>query len=60
LDADLADGRTYVCNDASSVADVAGMAALMICDFAKQSAPDELTCVKRWETAVRARPSWRF
>ncbi len=58
LDAELADGRTYVCEDNFSVADITGMAALMICQFAEMPVPEEFENVKRWETALRERPSW--
>ncbi len=58
LDDELADGRTYVCDDAFSVADITGMAALMVCQFAEIPVPGGLAHVKRWETALRARPTW--
>lgn len=58
LDAELADGRSYVCRNAFSVADITGMAALRICDFAKEAIPDNLSHAKRWEAAVRDRESW--
>ncbi len=59
LDQELSDGRTYVCDDSFSIADITGIAALMICGFAGQSVPEGLTHVKRWEAAMRARPSWQ-
>lgn len=58
LDRELSDGRRYLCDDAFSIADITGMATLLICRFAKESVPEGLTHAKRWETAVRARPSW--
>jgi glutathione S-transferase len=58
LDAELSDGRTFVAGDRFSVADITGMAALRICDFAEQSVPEELAHAKRWERAVRDRQSW--
>ncbi len=58
LNAELSDGRTFVAGDQFSVADITGMAALRICDFAKQSVPEELSHAKRWEGAVRDRGSW--
>ncbi|MEO0997760.1 MAG: glutathione S-transferase family protein [Pseudomonadota bacterium] len=58
LDTELADGRTYVCDDAFSVADITGMAALMVCQFANTPVPEELRHVKRWETALCSRPTW--
>ena len=59
LDNELSDGRTYVCDDRFSVADITGMAALMICDFSKEEVPAALTHVKRWEVAVRAHNAWK-
>ena len=58
LDAELSDGRTYVCGGTFSIADITGMAALIIADMSKLSTPDGLAHVKRWETAVRGRPGW--
>ena len=58
LDAELADGRTYICEDAFSIADITGMACLMVGDFAGLTAPADATNVARWEAAVRGRPSW--
>jgi len=59
LDAELSDGRSFVCRDKLSVADITGMAALRICDFAEQIIPDDLQHAKRWEAAVRARPGFQ-
>lgn len=59
LDAELSDGRTFVCNDRFSIADITGMAALHICDFFGHPVPEGVPNVKRWETAMRARPSWK-
>lgn len=58
LDNELADGRTYVSDDRFSVADITGMAALMICDFSQEKIPESLLHVKRWETAVRSHKAW--
>lgn len=58
FDAELSDGRTFVADDRFSVADITGMAALRICDFARESVPGELANAKRWESAVRDRQSW--
>lgn len=58
LDAELADGRTYLVDDAFSVADITGMACLMVCDFAQIDLPKDTPNVARWEAAVRGRPSW--
>jgi len=58
FDAELADGRSYVCDDVFSVADITGMAALMVCRFADMPVPEKFGNVKRWEDAMYARPSW--
>ena len=58
FDRELADGRSYVCDDAFSVADITGMAVLMICRFAEMPVPARFENVKRWEGAMLARPSW--
>ena len=58
LDSELADGRTYICDDVFSVADITGMAALFICDFAKITLPEELVNLQRWISAVKARRGW--
>lgn len=58
LDGELADGRTYLVDDAFSIADITGMACLMVCDFGEMSLPTDAPNVARWEAAVRARPSW--
>jgi glutathione S-transferase len=58
LDVELADGRTFVADDRFSVADITGMAALRICDFAGQDIPENLAHARRWEAAVRDRKGW--
>ncbi|MBX2856418.1 MAG: glutathione S-transferase family protein, partial [Rhodobacteraceae bacterium] len=58
FDAELSDGRTYVSGDTFSIADITGMAALIIADMSKLSPPEGLAHVKRWEAAVRGRPGW--
>ncbi len=58
LDTELSDGRTFVAGDRFSVADITGMAALRICDFAKEQVPEDLPHTKRWERAVRDKKSW--
>lgn len=55
LDAELSDGRSFVCNDRFSIADITGLAALGICDMFGHPVPDGLDNVKRWETVVRDR-----
>lgn len=58
LDAELADGRTYLCDDAFSIADITGMAALMVSDFTEIGIPADAPNAARWAATVRARPSW--
>ena len=58
LDSELSDGRTYVCDDKFSVADITGMAALMISDFSDQEIPEDYIHARRWEAAVRAHEAW--
>ena len=59
LDEELTDGRTFMCSDRFSIADITGIAALHICDMFKHPVPEGLPNVKRWESALRARPSWK-
>jgi len=58
LDQELADGRTYVCNDAFSIADITGMAALFVCDFAAIPLPQNLKNMDRWVSAVKSHNVW--
>lgn len=58
FDEQLSDGRTYIVDDKFSIADVAGMTALLVSDFAEQPVPESLTHVKRWEQAVRGKKGW--
>lgn len=58
LDGELSDGRTWVCDDRFSIADITGIAALHIGRMFEKPIPDGLANVKRWEEAALARPSW--
>ncbi len=58
LNDELSDGRTYIVDDAFSIADITGMAALVVGGFLDLSIPEGLEHVTRWEQAVRARPVW--
>lgn len=58
LDGELSDGRAFIAGDTFSVADITGMAALMVCGFLEVSIPVEVKYVKAWEEKMRARPSW--
>ncbi|GAB5382263.1 MAG: glutathione S-transferase family protein [Aliiglaciecola sp.] len=58
FDNELADGRTFVAGD-FSIADITGMAALMICGFLGElNVPKELSHAQRWVKAVTSRPSF--
>ncbi len=58
LNEEIADARPFIAGDAFSVADITGMTALKICDIVELPVPGHLAHVKKWESAVRARPSW--
>ncbi|MBV1906098.1 MAG: glutathione S-transferase family protein [Pseudomonadales bacterium] len=58
LDDELDDGRTYICNDSFSVADITGMAALFVSEFADIAVPQQLKNVSRWISAVREHDVW--
>lgn len=58
LNEDLSDGRTYIALDQYSVADITAMGALFVMGFMQMEIPDSLEHVKRWESAVRAKPVW--
>ncbi len=59
LDRELADGRPFFAGDDFSVADITGMATLFGCDIAGKSIADDLRHLKRWEQAMRSRPSFQ-
>lgn len=58
LDGELADGRPYVAGNRFSIADITGMAALMVGDFVGVEIPASLSHVNRWNDTVRSRASW--
>lgn len=58
LDGEISDGRPFVAGDAFSVADITGMAVLMVCGFLNIEISSELKHVNRWAKSMRARPSW--
>ncbi|MEC9345927.1 MAG: glutathione S-transferase family protein [Pseudomonadota bacterium] len=60
LDRELSDGRTWVVDDRFSIADITGMAGVLVCGFAGLEIPADLVHARRWEAAVRARPSFDF
>lgn len=58
LDSEFSDGREYVAGDNFSVADITGMAALMICRIMKQDVPASLKYIKQWQDKVQQRGAW--
>lgn len=58
FDKEMADGRPYAAGQDFTVADIADMAALRVCEYAEEAIPDGLTNAKAWEARVRARDSW--
>jgi glutathione S-transferase len=58
LDEAMADDRPYVAGDAFSVADITGMATLLGMDFCEKRIDPRFARLKRWEAAMRARPSF--
>jgi len=57
LDSELSDGRSYLCNESFSIADITGMAALWLCGVADIPVP-EYKHLKRWEMTVRTHDIW--
>lgn len=58
LDSELSDGRAFVAGDRFSIADITGMAALMICQIIDQTIPESVSHVNRWADKMRSRPTW--
>jgi len=58
LDQEISDGRPFIAGDDFSVADITGMAAVMVCGFLNIEIPEEFRSVHRWIASVTARPSW--
>ncbi len=58
LDQELSDRRPFIAGDSFSVADITGMATLMIAGYLKAQLPDGLPHFQRWATAMQARPSF--
>lgn len=59
LDGELADGREFVAGDEFTVADITGMAALMIGGFLEGlSIPGDLANVQKWAEAMSTRKSF--
>ncbi len=58
FDRELADGRPFVAGEEFTIADITGMAALLVCDIAEKSLTSDLQHAKRWEKAMRGRSSF--
>ncbi|MFY0610617.1 MAG: glutathione S-transferase family protein [Hyphomicrobiaceae bacterium] len=58
LDGELSDGRAFVSGDSFSIADITGMASLMICQIIDQAIPESVSHVNRWADKMRSRPTW--
>ena len=58
LDGEISDDRPFVAGESFSVADITGMAALIIAGLVRLELPAELTHLRRWADRLRSRPSW--
>lgn len=59
LESELTDGREFIAGDQFSIADITGMAALMICGFLDTlHIPKELPHVINWVNKIQQRPSF--
>jgi glutathione S-transferase len=56
LDRELG-GREFAAGDAFSIADITGLISIDFMKPARIAVPDELTHVRRWHAALKARPS---
>ncbi len=58
LNQELSDGRPFVSGESFTIADITGMAALMVCDVVEKTLPDHLEHANRWQRRMRAQPSF--
>lgn len=58
LDRELADGRPYIAGNTFTIADITGMAALMVCGVIDKALPQGNGHAARWADAMRMRPSF--
>jgi glutathione S-transferase len=56
LDARLSDNE-FICGPHFMIADITGMVTVDFCGWTKLTAPEHLTHLRRWHSAVSARPS---
>jgi glutathione S-transferase len=47
----------FICGPHFTIADITGMVTVDFCGWAKLRAPEHLTHLRRWHSAVSARPS---
>lgn len=59
LESEIADGRAFIAGNEFSIADITGMAAVMICGFLDAlNIPEELPHVSNWVKKIKQRPSF--
>ena len=58
FDRELSDGRPFVTGARFTIADITGMAALMVCEIAGRPVPSDLKHTNRWVENMRTRPSF--
>jgi len=58
LDAELADGRSFIAGETFTMADIIGMGLVMVMGFTQIETPSELTNVVRWQQAMASRPTF--
>lgn len=58
LEQEISDGRPFIAGDKFSIADITGMAALMVCGFISLEIPSEFKQVNQWAKSMQSRPSW--
>lgn len=58
LDGELSRGQAFIAGERFTVADITGMAMLLLMGFAQYDLPSELEHLCRWADLVRSRPSF--
>lgn len=58
LDQELSDQRDFITGERFSVADITGMAMLLLMGFAQYETPEDLPHFARWASSMRDRPSF--
>ncbi len=57
LNQEMSDGRSFIAGESFSIADITGMAVIMVCGFLKIEIPEDAKHVKKWAEVVMQRPS---